>query len=419
MTTKLRRWLILHVPTQLHPYLRSIQCLATILIGGLLRSLPGTSRSVGPPRHLIATLPQYVAYRNRAQRGAATYTELYPSHTIRRRLPHTLDDQVHPEFLREMSRVSPAAGIAVIEQGRVVTATGSVIGPPDHLISDVSETSLAGSPATHPIFLTPKLPPVTTIDGAVAVLTTYFSHIYYHWIIDLIPRLHLLQLSGLSYDKIVLPMQARFQRESVALLGIDPQRIITAPDLHIEARTLIVPSLPGTIGNAQGWACDFIRRSFLRDVPSGAARRRIFVSRARSGTRRITNEAELLRILEAHGFERVFLEDLPVLAQVRLFNDAQIVVSPHGSGLANLVFCREGTSVIEIFSPHYMNVMYWALSNQLELDYAYLRGVDKRALSAERGRNVHEDISVDVSQAAVLLEEIEERLGRQPTLALT
>jgi hypothetical protein len=88
---------------------------------------------------------------------------------------------------------------------------------------------------------------------------------------------------------------------------------------------------------------------------------------------------------------------------VQLFRDAEFVVSPHGAGLTNLVFCRQGSSIIELFSPNYVNVIYWSLANQVGLNYGYLRGLGGTDL-AKRGRRVHEDITVDISQLKTLLD---------------
>ena len=46
------------------------------------------------------------------------------------------------------------------------------------------------------------------------------------------------------------------------------------------------------------------------------------------------------------------LNDMDILKQIRYFSKADTIISPTGSGLANIVFCNPGTKVIEI-SPKY------------------------------------------------------------------
>lgn len=404
---KIRRWLITHTPTVLHPVLKTLRYRATVGGGRVLRKLPGTSRRLGPPRAIFASLPDYVAHRSGSLPGSASYRELYASHTVRRTLPRTVDPAVHAEFYREETREMRGAGVAVIDGGRVLTGTGTVIGPPDAFIFDVSETSENDDPEMHPIFLSMRLPPITKVDARVAVLTTHFSsQNYSHWMFDLIPRIHLLERSGIAYDKIVVPCDARYQKETLKLLGIDTNRIIADPDMHLQATQLIVPSLPGLIANPQRWACRYHRDRFLKHVRTDRPRRRILISRSKSGiTRRVTNEDAVFAVLQAYGFERVLLEDLSFLDQVQLFFDAELIVSPHGAGLTNLLFCREDAGVIELLSPNYVNVIYWSLANQIGIDYGYLRGIGNSDL-AERGRRVHEDITIDTAQMRRLVEEM-------------
>jgi capsular polysaccharide biosynthesis protein len=53
-------------------------------------------------------------------------------------------------------------------------------------------------------------------------------------------------------------------------------------------------------------------------------------------------------LLTKLGFETHYMETYPLAMQAQLVADAKIVVAPHGAGLANLLFARKGTSVVEI-----------------------------------------------------------------------
>jgi Glycosyltransferase 61 len=406
MRAALRKSLIRVVPAWLHPHLRSMQFVATPLIGRALRRLPASSRRFGPPRKIAASLAGHVDQLRR-DRGsdAASYRVLRGPDALSRMLPRSADPEIHFEFFNELTRISPPAGVGAIAGGRVITRNGVVIGPDDSFIADVGETFFSEDPAAHPIFLAPKLPRVTHVDGSVAVLTNFRSDIYYHWIFDTLPRLKLLKDSGFAYDKIVVPARSSFQRESLDLLGIDHARIISDPGLQVEADRLIVPTLPGTVGNPPGWACDFLRRSFLPHLGvRGPQTRRIYIARGDDATRRITNEPQLLRVLEREGFEIVRPEERRFLDQVRLFDEADIVIGAHGSGLSNLVFCRAGTHVIELFSPHYVTVPYWALANQVGLNYSYVMGDGSWERARGRGRRIHDDIRIDVAKVEAALD---------------
>jgi capsular polysaccharide biosynthesis protein len=68
---------------------------------------------------------------------------------------------------------------------------------------------------------------------------------------------------------------------------------------------------------------------------------------------------------------------MPFLDQARLFFDAEIVVAPHGAALANLVFSRPGTRMMEIFTPAWMPPCFYALARAGGLKYAYMVGQEQ------------------------------------------
>ena len=65
---------------------------------------------------------------------------------------------------------------------------------------------------------------------------------------------------------------------------------------------------------------------------------------------------ELFEALGEYAFEEIFLENLSFTEQINLFANSHTIVSPHGAGLANLVFSRPSTNVIEIFPLGSKNV---------------------------------------------------------------
>ncbi|NES01284.1 MAG: glycosyltransferase family 61 protein, partial [Symploca sp. SIO1B1] len=90
--------------------------------------------------------------------------------------------------------------------------------------------------------------------------------------------------------------------------------------------------------------------------------------------RLVINEQEVISFLNQFGFTSVSLEVMTVRQQAALLAQAKVVISPHGSGLTNIVFCSPGTKVIEIFSPNYVYHCYWLLSNLVGVEYYYLLG---------------------------------------------
>jgi hypothetical protein len=121
-----------------------------------------------------------------------------------------------------------------------------------------------------------------------------------------------------------------------------------------ESLKLLVPSVPwnpsknpiGSIGLIP-WYKKFFDAVFVKQGKT-ETQKYIFISRSKAQYRRISNEVSLMEFLSKKGFVSFNLEDLSVYDQAALFNNAEIIIGPHGAGWANLIFCKPGTMIIEI-----------------------------------------------------------------------
>ena len=235
-----------------------------------------------------------------------------------------------------------------------------------------------------------EFPPLEQIQGKVAVLSGLSGHVYFHWMVDVLPRLELLRQNGIAWDEIdyflVNSYQQPFQKETLTQLGIPLEKVLES-DRHpyLEAEWLIVPSFAGHLGWLQPWALEFLRREFLSQnsaTISGTGHlkktfeypERLYISRSKARYRNVLNETEVIHLLEQYGFAAITLESLSFQQQIALFAAAKVIIAPHGSGLTNLVFCCSGTRIVELVSPHYIRHYYWVISQHLQLEHYYLPG---------------------------------------------
>jgi tetratricopeptide (TPR) repeat protein/capsular polysaccharide biosynthesis protein len=292
---------------------------------------------------------------------------------------------------------SPKTFVAAIPDGRVwivpkenywlICKAIAVMTPDNYLLADLSRDYPGFLPGCerhdvrkHSVFNLESFPPLKQIEGSVAVLSGLSGNVYFHWMVDVLPRIELLRRSGRDLAEIdwflVNSYQHQFQRESLRILGIPEEKVLESDRLpHIQATELIVPSFAGYLGWPSGWAIDFLRREFLKGIiPSYHYPKRIYISRSKARYRRVLNEADVVEVLEGFGFVSILPESMSLQEQIAYFYHAEVIVAAHGSGLTNTIFCRAGTKVIELMSPHYISHYYWGSSQYLQLEHYFLTG---------------------------------------------
>jgi capsular polysaccharide biosynthesis protein len=376
----------------------------------ILQKLPISSEIIGSPKGFYSSTYDCIAKSNKLIKAnnQASYKQIYAGGKCLQAKPITLGDNIHWKFRKFYEHDHPKTFVAVIPSGRVWGFSGSVITPDDRLLADVS-VEFVEQIKYHSIFNQIKLAPIHKIKGTVAVLSATGGYAYYHFMFDVLPRIHLLHKAEIAFDNIdyflVNSYQSPFHREMLGKLGISETKILESSKYpHIKADKLIVPSLPGVMVYPPAWAGQFLREEFLNcQITKLHGGERIYISRAKASRRKVTNENELVNFLSQLGFKTIILESLPVSEQALIFASAKIVVAPHGAGLSNVIFCPRGNKIIEIFSPQYINIMYWCLSNQMGLEYYYIFGKGQVLPDYVESVAFEEDIIVDLEALSSIL----------------
>lgn len=329
--------------------------------------------------------------------------------------PHKLDDQLdnqlpnelncpHPTFLRTEVEF-PAATVTSLINGRVnVRDWASVVTTPeDYFLPEVS-TGLSNW-----LFLLKDQLDLQIVPGRVVVLARWAGLKYFHWLGEVFSACYLLSLVGIDLDEIdyflVNAPFPKYQLEMLQILGISPDRILDSETYpYIQAEELIIPSY----GNIDGWfpklAVDFLRNLFLSQEiikisSSGLAYseklpKKVYLSRDQVSYRKVINELEVRDFLTTLGFVTIIPESLSITEQVNLFSQVEVVISPHGAGLTNAMFCPAGTKIIELFNPDYVYGCFWAIASQVGLDYYYL-------ISQAASPDISDRTSPDLAQTLI------------------
>lgn len=281
----------------------------------------------------------------------------------------------------------PSAGffketfILSIPQGRALPVTGCVITHDNKIVKN-----LLWKEMPHNLEFLNSVPELEGchLQHKVVLISQPAYENYWHWTSEVLGRLALLEMFDVEYDYLLIPLAARpFMKDSLKLWGIPEHKIINLPQnpkFYVQAQELIVPSLVSTTNyNMSYFSCyaqpeivQYIRAKLLAGAVNNRSEKklakRIFISRKDTPVRQIINEDEVFALLQPYGFERYQLSQLSMADQINLFHDAEIILAPQGTCLANTIFCKPETIIVELFQG-LCDSTFWYLSQSLGLTY--------------------------------------------------
>lgn len=212
------------------------------------------------------------------------------------------------------------------------------------------------------------------IDTPVLWITDYWSKGYFHWLTDALTRLHVVR-DRLEQVTLLLPWEFEtrdFVRSSLKVFGVKNVEFIRRNEV-VECGSLLMPTHTAPSGHFRDEVIQGVQTTLLAALGgSNKTGERVYISRRVAGKRRIVNEDEITPVLRKFGFEIVCAEELSFEEQVKIFSRARYLVSNHGAGLTNMLFMREGGSVLELrHVSDYVNNCYFILASALNLNYFY------------------------------------------------
>lgn len=389
------------------PFFKRIHRLGALLLGVASRRTSRLFVGRALPRRAALTADQTVA----GEPASVTLHRGGDAEDVRRTPPNG-DPADHWIFAANLEYDVPRRFTLEITDGTVVGDYGANLTPGGVLDYESSPYFGITSWREHPIFLRAKLPPVEHVNGSVLALATRGgSSNYYHFLLDVLPRWGIFResMAGRMPDALYLPSSSRYQKQFLAMIGLDTLPIIeTGKHRAIRADQLLVPCQPNPDLVAPRWTIEWLKEQFPAKNVADAPRRIYLTRGSKANTRRLTNEADLWPLLAKQGFVRVDPGALTVREQIDWFAAAEVIVAPHGAALANLAFCSPGVRILELFAPNYVNVCYWNISENIDgARYRYLVGGKPDSYPVGSPMNgVLTDIQIDRDKFVEALDEI-------------
>lgn len=212
--------------------------------------------------------------------------------------------------------------------------------------------------------------------------TSAGAHCYYHWMLEILPKLGMLEREGIPLNSIdhflVREITAQWQLETLARFGIDRSRIVETankPDWRCK-RLLHIDLNCGINLKMHRFIPQWMKHLYPQET-SNQPRIKLYITRPAGVRRGISNEGEFLPLLHKAGFTVMPMEGLSVADQAALLARADVLMSPHGGALTNMVFCRPGIKVVEILSRHVFPYYYGLAANCGHQYHAILENPEK------------------------------------------
>ena len=142
-----------------------------------------------------------------------------------------------------------------------------------------------------------------------------------------------------------------------------------------------------------------------KHLPPDRGPRLLYVKRGGTWTRRLLGCDE---IIERYGFVVIEPEKLSVEDQIEAFYQADVVLAPHGAGVANCLFMRSGSYLIQTFSPGFIDMFFIEMIQQ--------KGIRFRMMVAQKEYQEYafnEDYTIHPTLMDVTIREVLDSLKQQ------
>lgn len=218
---------------------------------------------------------------------------------------------------------------------------------------------------------------------------------YWHWMFDVLPKIGMLEKVNLKKkpDYYLLPsLKKKYQKESLLILNIPSKKLINGQkDKHINCNNLLAVDHPNLVNNNPSksmknipiWIIKWLRKKYIKNkLKDLSFPKRIFINRENDSVlerRKLINNQEIKKLLIELGFKIITLSDYTFQNQIKLFNNANLIVGLHGAGFANIIFSKPKTKIIELQSKYSGNVIL-KLAKKCNLNYKRIIDINTKGL---------------------------------------
>ncbi|NNU32993.1 glycosyltransferase family 61 protein [Mucilaginibacter sp. S1162] len=228
----------------------------------------------------------------------------------------------------------------------------------------------------------------------------YFDYTYFIYA-KLLRIKNMMPEAEFKKAKIIYPLvHTAFEQELLKYAGVTADQILDSKTHNVQATHYYT-------GNNDSWYypnksdLNLLRQTLLPQALAGKTSERVYISR--KARRRLTNEAEVIRVLKEFDFD--IIEDAPktVAEQIALYKNAKVIIGPHGASYTNIINCTPGTILIELFPGGYYPDYFRSLSSALNMNYY---AIFEDNIGETHYRNLADDLTIDPEKIKIALQNI-------------
>ena len=194
---------------------------------------------------------------------------------------------------------------------------------------------------------------------------------FWHWTFESLPKLLALESAGYT-GSYIIPAAALENPDSVimqslALFDFPLERLLPSGPVY-KIKSMILPQRLSGFSLADNMALtEFLREKLLNAVGRLDGSRRLYVRRV--ARRKITNEDDILAVLDDFGFEIMTPEDISQKEQWQAMTAVDCSVMVHGANSTLTLLQKPGSGAIELFGNRYISYNNLHSARLLRLRY--------------------------------------------------
>ncbi|MBQ9536321.1 MAG: glycosyltransferase family 61 protein [Desulfovibrionaceae bacterium] len=238
-----------------------------------------------------------------------------------------------------------------------------------------------------------------TLDEAVSLYHVY-SNNFWHWIIECLPKV--IVLERLGYQGPYITHNSQFINEIFQLFSIKEDRIFYTDKNYIIQNAIISPNYNYFYTFKHTEILKLLRHCILERIKHLPGSSRKYIKRIKS--RLIVNSEEVEAILKNYDFEIIVPEEYSVAKQLSLMTNVDYSVMAHGANAALTLTQKKCSDFMEFFSSAYVVYHTTGIQDMLHLKYHPLVEFRNKPVVLDSYHNAQFcNITVPIDQFEVLL----------------